>query len=273
MHEFASWIPRRGAAALAVLLCGACDADVDPPTVQLNVPEGGEIVGVAEYAISVSVADESDIASIVLSVDGVPIGGPRPPGTDCDGACALTHPWNTMDFAEGEHTVVAIVADEEGNVGRDSASIHVRDGVFVQEIQISNQPDDGVFGGGLDVEVHLRDAQSDQFLGCAGDADGMVSVINDDERFTVAARFQRANVGGPLPFAEIADSDILMRVVEDDADACPAPDSGSVDTNDNDDDLVGVSASIDAATLRSGWVSTFDDVVHVKLLAGRLLSL
>ncbi len=99
--------------------------------------------------------------------------------------------------------------------------------------------------GLLELEVHLIDAATGALLGCTGHYQGLLTADVAGVTYLVEAHFVRPNSvrGGPGPWTEWLTHDdvkgrmIVVRVTEDDLNACPEPFGGG-------DDLLAESAAI-----------------------------
>ncbi len=93
--------------------------------------------------------------------------------------------------------------------------------VKINEIEVKNISD-GI--GNLEVEVHIHEAGTDQFLGCSGQLNGLEPVDVSGRRYAVNARFtldqsRQRN----LSYYDVKNKNIYAVVIEDDEFPCPCP--------------------------------------------------
>jgi hypothetical protein len=138
--------------------------------------------------------------------------------------------------------------------------------VTITEIEIANEDDSGTF---LEVEVHLYDARTGNFLGCSGEFDGLEHVDESGVVYFPDATFGRAPDGGSLlTVDELIGRDLYAIVVEDDEDPCPVPtNEGTLDIVT--DDLIGESPVFRGEDLDVGVAFGFGDVVWLEMVGVR----
>ncbi len=108
--------------------------DDDPPSVRFTRP--ADLSTASGYVrASVSVFDDTEVADVVLSVDGVPFA--------TDTAKPYSFAINTRGFENGIHTLTAVASDVYGNV---SESTRVR-------IRVEGGSGSGSIGGGLSIST------------------------------------------------------------------------------------------------------------------------
>ena len=113
----------------------------------------------------------------------------------------------------------------------------------------------------LEVEVHLFDAATGQSVGCAGQAHGLQGIDDIGVAYIVSAELVTRD-SAPLLFEDLADLDLIVRVIEDDLLPCP----GEIDSQD---DLIGESEIIAGSELEPVLYLEFDDVMHLAIGSAR----
>lgn len=104
-------------AARAVSLAGGGGAgDTTAPTVSITSPSAGAAVSGTVSVLAVA-NDNVSVASMSLSVDGVPLGG--------DNTAPYAFTWNTTNVANGVHALTATATDAAGNSASASVSVTV----------------------------------------------------------------------------------------------------------------------------------------------------
>jgi hypothetical protein len=200
---------------------------------------------------------------MAVSIDGEPVGEvPAETSGPCGSGCTISFAWETGSLAEGTHTIDVAVADPVGREASASATVDLADVVYVSAIEVTDERDGG---DRLEVEVHLFEAETNIHLGCSGQDNGLEDVDGSDVRYQVLGLFDDTASPGPLRLSSIADRDVVVRVIEDDANRCPAPPGGS-------DDSIGTSAPLAGAAIPTEPPMQFDAVVHLDFDAGRPLS-
>jgi hypothetical protein len=110
----------------------------------------------------------------------------------------------------------------------------------IDQIQVTGETD-GI--SALDVEVHVFDADTDEWLGCAGQEQGLEQVDQSDVTYDVSA-FPEDGGGFRLRDSDLFGRNIYFEVIEDDIDPCPAPPNFA-----GGDDLIGDSGPISGDSL------------------------
>ncbi len=117
---------------LILALIAGCDTkavnepgvDIQSPTVSFQTPVSGDSITTADINIVLTAADNDDVSSIELSLDG---GAPF--------ATLTSVPWEATlaatDIAEGTHSLSATAKDPTGNVS--TATVQLRKGSIQQE--------------------------------------------------------------------------------------------------------------------------------------------
>lgn len=129
--------------------------------------------------------------------------------------------------------------------------------VKVKEIAVTGISD-GI--GKLEIEVHLYDQDSGEFLGCSGQINGLERVDLSEVLYRVDADFQRPFLGPMLTLADIRDRSIYAVVKEDDSLPCPCPDDFV-----NADELVGITPPFTGVGLQNGVL--FTNISNLRHLA------
>jgi len=139
--------------------------------------------------------------------------------------------------------------------------------ISVREIRVTGESD-GIFGGALEVEVHMYwqfSPDSVQFLGCSGQAHGLEHVDVSDIQYIGLSGFFQKPAGGSLQLVDVANKNIFLITAEDDSNPCPVPyglDFIGVD------DLIGKSEIFSGAELANLKLTTFGNVKHLLIGAG-----
>ena len=127
--------------------------------------------------------------------------------------------------------------------------------LHITDIEVTNEVD--TLGGALDMEIHLFDATSHTFLGCAGRDEGMETVDVSDAAYAIDAHFVSAATGLRLAPDDLVGHPIEVQVIEDDAEPCPVAPGVS-------DDVVGIT-TVDVSTFDVGQTLAFEDVVQLRI--------
>lgn len=125
----------------------------------------------------------------------------------------------------------------------------------VREIEVEGEEDGD---GGLELEVHMFDADSGMFLGCSAGPVGSA-----ETRFWASSRLpERDGVSEQwLTTIDVKDRNLILVVTEDDHSPCP-----SVYTLVTDD-VIGVSKIVPGANLDPAMVMSFDRVSQLIIEA------
>lgn len=235
-------------------------AFADKPELSLSPGDGEDLAGAGHVDVSIAVFDRSPV-ELELAIDGEPVELGGEPDERCGFGCGFDYPWDTSAIAAGAHTLEVRAIDPFGREAFASAEVDIDDIVFISSIEVTNESDGGDF---LEVEVHLFDADTNEHLGCSGQDQGLEQVDASDIRYTVLGRFDDTMVPGLLRLSSIADRDVVVRVIEDDSQRCPAAPGGV-------DDSIGTSAPLHGADIPTTPPMQFGSVVHLALEAGRPL--
>lgn len=109
----------------------------------------------------------------------------------------------------------------------------------------------------LEVEVHLYDADSGARLGCAGEHQGLEPVDRAGFEYYVLADFVDTS-GATLWFADVAQRNLIVEVLERDDGGCPGEPRP-------EDDVIDVSDPIEGASFDPALQMTFGDVTHLVI--------
>lgn len=152
----------------------------------------------------------------------------------------------------GEHELTFRAWTEDGRDVETSTSFETRDAVRMESFQLTSGIDDG-FKGGTELEMHMYDPSSGQFLGCTPVAEGQWPVL------------LRPN-GQVVELADLGQSLQLVFIEDDDGSPCPSEQGTASSWGDTDDWLGSVTATreqiIEGVTLEDG-------IVRVTLGEGR----
>jgi hypothetical protein len=232
--------------------------DDKPRMFGISPAPNGDLLGVGVAVVQVSVRERGQ-ATATLAIDGVA----QVPQTndDCRGVgCTFEWAWDTTGVATGEHLLELAVSDAHGHTVRDARTVHLDDLVKITSLEVTSISEAPT----MEIEVYLFDDMTNELLGCAGSAHGLLAVDQPDVRYQVDARLISV-AGTPLHGSDIADRMLRFEVWEDDdGPVCPTPISP---TGNN---LVGKStgASYEAWKTRSDPAS-FGMVVELGTLFGR----
>ncbi len=233
----------------------------DKPQLSNIAPAANEdLLGVGMARVQVAVRERGQ-ATATVAIDGV-VQAPQT-SDDCRTvACMFEWAWDTSAIAAGEHTIELTVSDTQSHTVRETRTVHVDDIVKITSLEVTGISEAPT----MEIEVYLFDATTNELLGCAGSAHGLVAVDQPDIRYQVDARLISA-AGTPLHGSDIASRTLRFEVWEDDdAPVCPAPISPA------GNNLVGASAgaSYEAWKTRSA-PAAFGMVVELGTLFGRPL--
>lgn len=234
--------------------------DDKPQISEIRPAQNEDLIGVGMALVQMSVRERGQ-ATATLAIDGVTLA----PQTDddCRGvACTFAWAWDTSDVTVGEHVLELTVSDSQSHTVRETRTVHVDDLVKVTSIEVTGISEAPT----MEIEVYLFDNVTNELLGCAGSAHGLVGVDQPDVVYQVDARLVSA-AGTPLHGSDIADRMLRFEVWEDDdVPVCPTPISPA------GNNLVGTSsgASYESWKTRSTPAS-FGMVVELGTLFGRPL--
>jgi hypothetical protein len=214
--------------------------------------------GAATTSIRATIIDRGPGGmNATLSIDGTAVQSAT--FADCISGCTMTRVWDTSTIAAGVHTLSITATDGAGHTTTTQQSVTIADIPYVSQINVVE--DDGI--GALEIEVHLYDAATSEWLGCSGQSHGLQNVDNSNVLYTVNGWFSDA-LDRPVGVDQLAGRQLRIRVIEDDLNPCPfAPGSA--------DDMVGESGIINAASLPN-LSTSFGDTLQLTMRTGRFLS-
>lgn len=125
----------------------------------------------------------------------------------------------------------------------------------ITQLRVTGESDFGM----LDVEVHLFDASTHQFLGCSGEQEGLEHVDDNDLTYRVDAWFRHPDHDMELEPSDVRGRLVEVQVIEDDVAPCPAPPG-------IDDDVIGISPALTADTFDARPVLAFDRVPAIQIV-------
>jgi hypothetical protein len=231
----------------------------DKPRITTITPaENADLLGVGMANIQLTVRERGQ-ATATLAIDGVT----QPPQTsdECRAVpCTFEWEWDASAATSGEHTLEFVVSDAQSHTVRESRTVFVDDVVKITSIEVTGIDEAPT----MEIEVYLFDDTTNELLGCAGSAHGLLAVDAPDVRYQVDARLVSV-AGTPLHGTDIASRMLRFEVWEDDdAPVCPSPISPA------GNNLIGKSAgaSYEAWKSRSA-PAAFGMVVELGTLFGR----
>jgi thermitase len=133
------------------LALGAGGGDSEPPTASFGSPANGETVS-GTVVVQVEASDNLGMASVSLYVDG------QLAGTDSNVPYSFL--WDTLDAAEGAHTLKAVASDDAGNTGEAQISVTVHNqaaDTTPPTVAITSPADGAQVGGSVSVTVDTSD--------------------------------------------------------------------------------------------------------------------
>ena len=131
------------------------------------------------------------------------------------------------------------------------------DDLWITRIEITGENDPL---SRLDVEVHMYDADTGEFVGCSGNEHGLEPVDASDLRYPVEAWFYDVQGDRRVDPEDLFGRNVVLEVWEDDGNPCPSP-ADSVDG----DDPVGVSGPLPGEGLGEVGPLGFGNVVYLEL--------
>ncbi len=255
---------------VALALLAGC-SDGTPPVIRIRSPLPGVVTVNAGSTVIVDATDDDAVVELELRVDDKTVQTSLAPGGAALGAIL---PWSTTPFAAGTHELTVLARDPSGNEGQAKVKIDLADAPIIRTIGFTNQLDDGVFGGLLDIEVHLYAVDGDQrtFLGCSGEQQGLEDVDVQNTDHEVQASFIHVDPSTPITMADLAGKTVSFVVIEDDEFPCPMEQDATIapPVELTYDDLLGESPPVLAASLGEGGPLAFDDVTALLVTPGRI---
>jgi hypothetical protein len=230
----------------------------DVPEITFVRPQTDERRGAHTVAIEVRVVDRGPgPITTSLAIDNVVVISPSFP--DCRFGCTLTRTWDTATLPAGVHPLRAVATDAAARSTTRQLDVTIGDIPYVSQISVTGESDFGA----LEVEVHIRDAATSQWLGCTGMSQGMENVDSNNTTYTVVGWFSDAT-SRTIGIEQLAGRSLRLEVSEDDDNNCPG-------TNGGGDDPIGSSGPIPAANLAT-LNTAFGNVLTLSTLHGRPLS-
>jgi len=235
------------------LLAVACTGPDTAPTIIIRSPANESIAaGVATISALFSVEDDSnDTVEVEFSIDeGEPV---VVTGEDCARGCAITTAIPTEELAEDLHTMTARVTDFGGqSTDAEPVEFSIFDIPYVRSLAVLDSQESGLNGPGLEVEVHLLDDETAQWLGCAP----MTEVQQDGVLYEdLAVPFLANEAGDLLLYKDISFNVVRVVVIEsDNNEHCPVWPALTPELKSDVDDLYGISPPVDLSLLFSGTV-------------------
>jgi hypothetical protein len=129
--------------------------------------------------------------------------------------------------------------------------------IWVTSIEITGETDPL---SRLDVELHLYDADTDQFIGCAGQDHGMERVDASDVRYPIEAWFYDVALDRRVHPHDLELRDVVIEVWEDDGNPCPSP-----ATSLDGDDPVGISGPLPGDGIGEVGPLSFGNVIYLEV--------
>lgn len=129
--------------------------------------------------------------------------------------------------------------------------------IWITSIEITGESDPF---SRLDVELHLYDADTQDFIGCSGNDQGMERVDASDLRYPIEAWFYDVQLDRRVRPDDLEGRDVIVEVWEDDGNPCPSP-AASVDG----DDPVGVSGRLPGDGIGEVGPLSFGNVIELEI--------
>jgi hypothetical protein len=234
--------------------------DDKPQIATISPAANADLLGVGMANIVLSVRERGQ-ATATIAIDGV-TQAPQTSDECRNIACTFEWAWDTTSAPAGAHELEFTVSDGQSHTVRDTRTVYVDDAVKITSLEVTGITEAPT----MEIEVYLFDDMTNELLGCAGSAHGLVGVDLPDVRYSVDARLVSA-AGTPLHGSDIADRTLRFEVWEDDdVPVCPTPISPA------GNNLIGKStgASYEAWKTRS-TPAAFGMVVELGTLFGRPL--
>jgi hypothetical protein len=126
--------------------------------------------------------------------------------------------------------------------------------LWITDVEVTGETDFGA----LEVEVHLFDADTAEYLGCSGQDQGLRDVDASDLDYAVDAHFVDPGGVHRVSPDDLVGRAVEIQVIEDDQDPCPVQPGAQ-------DDVIGISDPIDGASIGPDLPLAFDRVVSLHL--------
>lgn len=142
--------------------------------------------------------------------------------------------------------------------------------LVISVIELGDVESDTLLAPGLEVEVHLYEKQSSgkRFVGCASPDTGLERVQTGKARYNVNAYFLPPTGGDrTVSINDLTGTEYFLVVSEDDEASCPAEQDATLETPllDDQDDLIGQSATFTKSALSAGLKLNFPPVIELSL--------
>ncbi len=254
-------------------MVGACTGPDVEPTLEIRSPaQDATLAGFANIGAVFSVEDDSDepVAVTYILDEGDPV---TVTGENCSRGCSVTAQIPTEDLDNGLHTITASVTDINGNeVSVDTpVEFAVHDIPYVSSIAVLDTQEGGLNGPNMEVEVHLLDDDTAEWLGCAP----LEEVQQDDVQYDgLVVPFIRNEAGERVLFEDIGLEIVRVVVIEsDNNEHCPIWPALTEELESDVDDLYGISPPLDLSLLFSGPVDVaVPNTTGLRLERGRPLN-
>lgn len=112
----------------------------------------------------------------------------------------------------------------------------------------------------LDVELHMYDADTDEFVGCSGNDQGMERVDASDLRYPIQAWIYDVQQDRRVDPPDLLAREVIVEVWEDDGNPCPSPAAAA-----DGDDLVGISGPLPGDGIGEVGPISFANVIELEL--------
>jgi hypothetical protein len=152
-----------------------------------------------------------------------------------------------------------VATDGAGRTTTRQLDVILGDIAYVSAINVTGESD----FGSLEVEVHVRDAVTNAWLGCSGGGQGLEQVDLNNTTYNVVGWFSDAN-RRTVGIDQLAGRTLRLEVSEDDDNQCPGGNGGG-------DDPIGSSGGIPAANL-ANLNTAFGNVLVLSTRHGRPLA-
>lgn len=210
----------------------------DMPEITGDLPSSDDLIGVGRARVGASVIERGSVTA-QIEIDGEPAG--QVEADDCRYGCEPTWLWHTETLPAGPHTVRTILTDGHGRRSESTRTVDLGDIFHVSSIEVTNEYDSGSF---LDIEVHLFDAATSEFLGCAGEDQGLEQVDANDIAYNIDAILVTAT--GDYVNPDTFTGSVQLEVWEDDVSPCTSPANSNIG-----DDFLGRSQPMTLAEWRA----------------------
>ena len=230
---------------LALTACFGPDVN---PTIAIRSPNSNtDLAGYGTIEVRSSIEDERNGELITeVFVDGEPAGETTAEG--CRGGCSVAVQISTAELDVGTHLLEARVTDPGGKQGEaEPVEFVVADVPYVDQIAVHNVHEGLLDGTELEVEVHLLDDHTNQYVGCAS----LPKVQQPDLPYEdLKTPFVYTSEGAVLLWETVQLSTIRVVVIESDGgDHCPSWPALTDLLETDVDDRLGVTGPVDFSVL------------------------